>query len=219
MELEDFRDWLAGGAVEAPSGERPIKTSRSVRTYGFTTLPEDLVRKVLEALPDGVHVALTGDPTIVLAGGFIRATLADEEVNDVDLFVNRHERAKILIEPFGDPVKRIQTGNAFTAPDLKPKIQAVFRWQFWSAEQLLRCFDLTISQAAVWFDGHSWRSLASMHFEDDVKAKTLRYTSPERDDDKLDVQGTIARAIKFHEKGYSLPKVERGADSGGRETE
>jgi len=218
MELEDFRDWLAGGTVEAPSGERPIQSGGKMKVgrFGVVPLSSDLVRSVLDALPDGVEIALIGDSTVVLAGGFIRATLAGEDVNDVDLFVNRYERAKILIEPFGDPVKRIQTGNAFTATDLTPKIQSVFRWQFWSAEQLIRCFDLTISQAAIWYDGRMWRSVGSLHFEEDVRNKVIRYANPEREPDKLDIPGTLARVIKFHEKGYSIPKRETAGDTGGQ---
>jgi hypothetical protein len=219
MNGEEFRAWLkAGSPVEGEGDELDVDDDASTKKgRQWKKLPKAFVREVLGALPEGVvEVMRNAGPSITLAGGFIRATLAGETPRDVDLFVNEHDKAQRLIQCFETEQKNVfRSDNAFTqkTPGVECPIQAVFRWSFVQPTELLNFFDFSIACAAIWHNGTRFTSVARIEFEGDVKAKTLRFMHPERPKGLDDLNASFARAHKFFGLGYEPPKVEGGGNS------
>ena len=87
-------------------------------------------------------------------------------------------------------------------------VQYIFRWLYTDAESLVESFDFTIVQAAVWWDnnpqgtgGQCWKSLCSDRFYEDVAAKRLVYTRPDREED---AGGSLLRVRKYLRRGYGI---------------
>ena len=64
---------------------------------------------------------------LFLAGGFIRSCIANERINDIDLFVPSKEDAKTFIQILAQGKKIISTANAYTVPG-RMTIQIIHRW-------------------------------------------------------------------------------------------
>lgn len=152
---------------------------------------------------------------LFLAGGFIRATLAGEKVSDIDLFGPNKEFSegvanKIAVER---KARLHKTDNAITllSPPRVP-VQFITRWAFSDAQSLVKSFDFTVCQAAIWSElvqkaegetpeVYRWRSIISDRFYSDLAARRLFYTSPVRIEE---VGGSLLRVIKFVKKGYNI---------------
>lgn len=168
----------------------------------------------LRRLPRKVSAALQKYPKVAfVAGGFIRSTVANEEVNDVDLFAPTPELAKEVansLAPDQDRAKNAdgllpgvrKTDNAYTIASLKPVAQVIHRWNYTNPEECLKSFDFTVAQAAIWHDGEKFVSLCSSRFYADLAAKRLVYLSPVRNED---AGGSFLRVLKFYQRGYRIP--------------
>lgn len=150
---------------------------------------------------------------IFVAGGFIRSVIANEPINDVDVFVPSKQMAEELaralsIEKKGFEVSEgrvIKTDNAITIPGVKPTVQIIHRWTFANPTSCSESFDFTICQAVIWHDksgGGIWRSICHPNFYQDLASKRLIYTSPQRDED---AGGSMLRVLKYYQKGYRIP--------------
>lgn len=147
--------------------------------------------------------------TLFLAGGFIRSVIAQEQVNDVDLFITSVDQAHPLALELSqnDPRKIHKTENAFTIKEKLP-VQIIFRWVFDNPQQCMESFDFTIAKTAVFWDGLGWQGICSDTFYEDLAAKRLIYTSPIRNED---AGGSMLRLLKFYQRGYRIPLGSLGA--------
>lgn len=154
---------------------------------------------------------------VFLAGGFIRAAIANEEISDIDLFTPNKETARsgasAMASQFGrpgSPAKIQETQYAYTVMVKPYPIQFIHRWSYATPELCILDFDFTIAQAAVWFNPavSGWDSCASDRFYADLAAKRLSYLSPDRQEDP---GGSFLRLLKFYQRGYRVPLDSAGA--------
>jgi len=139
---------------------------------------------------------------IMLAGGFVRSCIANEPINDIDLFTSSTDKAELYAKTVANGNKIIQTDNAFTVLGAsKMAIQFINRWTFEKPEDVLPSFDFTIAKAIIWFDGE-WKSLCDDRYYQDLAAKRLVYCSPKK---KEAAGGSMLRVLKFYQRGYRIP--------------
>ena len=142
---------------------------------------------------------------IVVAGGYIRACILNEQINDVDLFVDSKQYAKDLALDMagGDEKRLVETVNAITIKGMKYPVQFITRWTYGSPHDVLQSFDYTICQSAFWWDHYcqKWCSSISESFYSDLAAKRLVYTEPIREEEP---GGSILRVLKYYQRGYRI---------------
>lgn len=168
------------------------------------------LRRVVSRLPRDV-IALLKEGKVLLAGGFIRATIAGEKVNDIDLFgADKEHLNQVAVELTRQREgRKHDTDNAFTVLSLgRTPVQIIHRWLYSDAAGLVLEFDFTIARACVWFRDDKWHSLIDAGFYPDLAAKRLVYCSPVRDED---VGGSLLRARKFLRAGYFIDAENLGA--------
>lgn len=187
-------------------------------------------RRVLELLKEQPGKVFVG-------GGFVRACVANEHVNDIDLFTTDKDSALaaarwLLDLKEGEETRKIyESQNAYTIKGFRVGVQIIHRWTYTSPAQLMQSFDFTIAMAGFWWektgedgmtdtvapDGHTittvakfgkWRSICDDTFYEDLAAKRLRYTSPVRNED---AGGSLLRVLKFYQRGYRIPLDSMGA--------
>jgi hypothetical protein len=147
-------------------------------------------------------------PKAFVAGGFIRATIAGEKPNDIDIFSGSKDEATLLSAKLMQGRRAVNTDNAITLLGDGLPLQFIHRWSFASPEAALSSFDFTIAQAAIWYSPFAsgakacWQTTASERFYGDVAAKRLVYTSPARDEE---AGGSLLRILKFYQRGYRIP--------------
>lgn len=164
----------------------------------------------LRRVPQSVLKLMKQQPNnLVVAGGFIRSCIANETINDIDLFTSNPVQAKSFASEISGKFKFIETDNAYTVTKVsKISIQFIHRWSYPQPEELLKSFDFTIAGAAFWWDGSQWKSLCHDSFYADLAAKRLVYTKPERNED---AGGSMLRVLKFYQRGYRIPLDSMGA--------
>ena len=112
--------------------------------------PTDL-QFVLGRTPKDVR-ELMKERGLILAGGFIRATIAGERANDIDLFGASKDHLEAAARAFADKrhgARFHATDNAFTvyAPPRRP-VQFIHRWTFANHEDVIASFDFTIASVS-----------------------------------------------------------------------
>lgn len=136
----------------------------------------------------------------ILAGGFIRSTLVDDDggldpVSDIDIFF-----------PEGAGLPKLEgkmtiTNNAQTYSHQGHIIQLINTFPCQSAAQLIANFDFTVNQAAIYFLPleNRFESVVSERFYEDLGTRKLVTdcisSNPER---------SLLRAFKFTKRGYDL---------------
>lgn len=156
---------------------------------------------------------------LIVAGGFIRSCVTNEQVNDVDCFCKTKEKAREialwLVE--GDEKRVHDTDNAFTLKGFRTPIQIIHRWTFDSPEAAILSFDFTIARAAFWWDplvpelpgeANGWSSVCEGRLYADLAGKRLIYCEPIRNED---AGGSLLRVLKFYQRGYRIPLDSLGA--------
>jgi hypothetical protein len=178
---------------------------------------------IAELTPIDLHFVVTRIPkdvrdliqshNLVLAGGFIRAVIAGEKPNDIDLFGKTEDAIKQAALDFAlkRSTKAHITKNAITvATNGRMTVQFITRWCYERAEDLIKSFDYTVAQAAIGhsvtyhFDGtqgKAWYGLCSEEFYPDLAARRLTYTYPVRNED---AGGSMMRLRKFLARGYNI---------------
>lgn len=169
----------------------------------MNTLTKTDLYFVLSRLPRDIRV-LMGKYPLILAGGFIRSTIAGEKPSDIDLFGSNElllktAAADIALER---RTKCYTTKNAISiyAPPRLP-VQFITRWMYEQSFDLIQSFDFTIAKAAVWREMGTWMSVIDDNFYSDLAARRLVYTFPQRNED---AGGSIMRLRKFLAKGYTV---------------
>jgi hypothetical protein len=201
-----------------------------------TLLPDDLywVRRRLASPVVKLMKHYAGKA--VIAGGFIRSCVANELINDIDIFAPSTDAARAwahyLVEAFNkmfrerklpNVAKLLETQNAFTIVGVNTTVQIIHRWTYEKPEDIVGSFDFTIARAAMWWSpepterigpkkrfsrGHKWRTMIDDRFYADLAARRLVYCSPIRNED---AGGSFLRAFKFYQRGYRMPLDSMGA--------
>jgi len=167
---------------------------------------------VVRRIPSDVRRLLQSGPFFV-AGGFIRETIAGNEVRDVDIFGPTKGQLLDAAESFAAArkVKTHVTDNAITvlSPPRMP-VQFITRWVFDSAEPLIKSFDFTVCQAVIWYDRQAelWCSAIGEGFYPDLAARRLVYTLPMREEE---AGGSMMRVRKFLARGWNIQAPSLGA--------
>jgi len=171
--------------------------------------PNDL-RYVVTRLPRDIRELLTEHSNnLYLGGGFIRATVAGETPSDIDLFghdIAVLEAVATVLASRRPGSKVHKTKNAITilSPDRMP-VQFITRWTFANAHDLVKSFDFTVCQAAIWRGGNKsnseWHSAIGGGFYVDLAGRRLVYTNPVREEE---AGGSMLRVIKYVKRGYSI---------------
>lgn len=171
-------------------------------------LPEDL-NYIVNRLPTDVR-KLMKKGNIYLAGGFIRSCIANEQVNDIDLWGADPEQLKVTAQLFAGErkVRCMMTDNACTIiSNGRTPVQFITRWTFDNPVGLAASFDYSIASAVIWYERNSdgtlgkWASHCHEHFYADLAAKRLRYLHPVRNED---AGGSMLRMTKFLARGYRI---------------
>ena len=166
----------------------------------------------LRRIPAPVRDEIKTRKGIVVAGGLIRSCITGEKINDIDIFgPNKSDleaMARKLAAHGGKSRRVIETTNAFTVPGWKPTLQFIHRWLYERPEEVVESFDFTICSAAIWYNGTRWCSSISDTFYQDLAAKRLVYTCPQRNED---AGGSMLRVLKYYQRGYRMPLDSLGA--------
>jgi hypothetical protein len=182
-------------------------------------LYHDLQRVLLRTPKEVLELLQKHPQKLFVAGGFIRACIANEEVSDIDLFAPSKEEAQEWARQlaYGPDVVTIgkalhETQNAITVLGLKYPAQFIHRWTFSYPNEALQSFDFTIAKAAFWAERYQkevvWKSSCDSRFYADLAAKRLIYTSPSRIEE---AGGSLLRVLKFYQRGYRIPLDHFGA--------
>lgn len=139
---------------------------------------------------------------LYVGGGYVRAVVAGEHINDVDVFVESIEKAQELVNALKYENEYVhETDNAFTLTRGLP-IQVIHRWTFEHAEEVCISFDFTVCQAVIFYENRAWHSCCSERFYVDLASKRLVYTSPVRAEE---AGGSMLRVLKYYQRGYRIP--------------
>ncbi len=165
----------------------------------LSRLPKEL-RSVLKEAAEGGIIAF-------VCGGFIRACIAGETVSDIDIITNSVPNAHFLVSKIKNAIEADRTFESDNATTIWkegiPPIQVIHRWTSATPEELLQSFDFTIAKAGIWYDTRAgWRHRCDTRFYQDLAAKRLVYTSPQRNED---AGGSMLRVLKFYQRGYRIP--------------
>ena len=168
------------------------------------------LRYVVQRLPRDIRDLLSENPNkLFVGGGFIRATVAGETPSDIDIFgVDKDFLIAVanLLSSRRPGSKVHTTKNAVTllTPDRLP-VQFITRWTFQTSADLIKSFDFTVCQAAVWRHGKGstapWQSARGENFYVDLAGRRLVYTNPVRDEE---AGGSMLRVIKYIKRGYTI---------------
>lgn len=138
---------------------------------------------------------------IFVGGGFLRAIVAGEKINDIDIFVSDKDFAKQVFLELKDKYNTVETENAYTIKSKIP-LQIIHRWVFNTVEAVSDSFDFTICCAAIGFNDYAYTDYCDPDFYQDLAAKRLIYRSPKRNED---AGGSVIRVLKYYQKGYRIP--------------
>lgn len=145
---------------------------------------------------------------IFVGGGYLRSIVANEPINDVDVFVKSEKDAELLAYKLcSDKRDIIKTDNAYTIKG-KMVIQIIHRWLFEQPEDVSNSFDFTICCAVFYFNGENFDSYCDDRFYIDLASKRLVYRCPVRNED---AGGSMLRVLKYYQKGYRIPLNSLGA--------
>lgn len=165
--------------------------------YDLTKAVSLLPKKLVDAMKNETM------PKIFVGGGFLRAVVTGELINDIDIFVSSKQDAKLLSDHLRDDFETVETDNAFT---IRTPIvmQVIHRWTFEVLKDVVNSFDFSICCAAICWDrfDKKWQSYTHPEFYPDIAAKRITYLRPRRNED---AGGSIIRVLKYYQKGYRIP--------------
>jgi len=178
--------------------------------------PYDL-RHVVERLPRDIRDLLSKHPAkLFVGGGFIRAVVAGEKPNDIDIFGSDPEWMEnvargLMAQRPGSRIHKSCNAITLLSPE-RLTVQFITRWTFQTPQELVDSLDFTICQAAIYRGGAAsnspWRSVTGVRFYSDLAARRLHYTAPRRIEE---AGGSLLRVIKYVQRGYSIQVGSLGA--------
>ena len=172
----------------------------------ITQLTKGDLQLVVSRIPKDVRKMMAERP-LFIGGGFIRETITGNDVNDIDMFAADKDTLATAAQYLAsgrDGGKTHTTDNAITViAHPRIPVQFITRWLFSEASDLVRSFDFTVCQSAVWFDLKTkmWRSAIGAGFYPDLAARRLVYTHPVREEE---AGGSMLRVRKFLARGYNI---------------
>lgn len=167
-------------------------------------LNEHDLKWAVRRLPKNVRDLLVDHgQKLMLAGGYIRSVIMNEEVKDIDLFGPSKGYSEACAKALAGDGKIYESQYAFSVYT-KPMTQFIHRWSYEEPEVLIESFDFTIASAALWYCrvNQVWKSLCDDSYYEDLAAKRLVYRNPIRNED---AGGSILRVLKFYQRGYRIP--------------
>lgn len=162
--------------------------------------------KVVWAIPEQIRTQLILNRNMVLAGGFIRDTLIDQPVSDLDIFHNDEDMALALANEINNGLGVVKTDCAYTVMLGDLKVQYIYCRAFTTPQSLIEEFDFSCCGAAISSkpDG-GWEFSKVDRFEEDVRDRILFFRCVDYNKGNL---GALARAFRFTAKGWYLPQAE-----------
>lgn len=167
---------------------------------------EDL-RKVVFALPEEIQKMMRKHPgQVVVAGGFIRALVANEDINDIDVFIDTETNCKKWADDEDLDYESREKHLYLEGEEGEPEIQIIWRYPFKQPVEIPDSFDYTVCKAAVWFsNGDKNRppgfvGTCHKNFYRDIARRMLVYET-NRDTERLE---SIPRLIKYIAYGYAI---------------
>jgi len=177
---------------------------------------------------------------LIVAGGYVRACVAGELVNDIDCFTTSKAKAREVAEYVvelsiaSENRKFIhESDNAYTITKYQTPIQIIHRWTFTGPRDAIMSFDFTISRAAFW-----WENVYKAPHEIDPASGDDTLT-PLVDHERSgwhsicdsrfysdlaakrlvytmpirneDAGGSMLRVLKYYQRGYRMPIDSLGA--------
>ncbi len=147
-----------------------------------------------------------------VAGGFIRACIANEDINDIDIFACDKTHAALFAATLsnaaaqrkGRPQRVVETDNAYTIFGFPIDPQVIHRWTFADVMDVIPSFDFTVACAVIFWCNrlNRWEGFCAPTFYSDLAAKRLVYRAPVREEEP---GGSMLRVLKFYQKGYRIP--------------
>lgn len=154
---------------------------------------------------------------VFIGGGFIRSIIANEPINDIDMFVGSIEEAnelanEIAMNPYGKNYRIYETEFAKTIIRDGIKPQIITKWLYTNIEDVVNSFDFTVCCAAVTFDAKEYSNAEGKmkpilvshcidRFYTDLASKRLVYTCPDREEM---AGGSMLRVLKYYQRGYRI---------------
>jgi len=166
------------------------------------------VKRIVERLPECLKLLMTDSAFIgkvSIAGGFIRSILANQDINDIDVFVSDLEVAdkvcnfvmnNLAMNNLGN-VRASYSENACTLYNVGFPIQIITKWLYNTPQEVIDDFDFTICQAAIFYheiDGFIG-ICASLYGKELIFAHPVREHNP---------MVTLFRYLKFAKLGYYI---------------
>jgi hypothetical protein len=164
------------------------------------------VQFCVRRLPKKLKEVMNGETwrgKVFIGGGYLRAVIAKEDLNDIDLFVQSKEDGAMLSGLLAvDKDAIYKTENAYTLKIGHDVIQIIHRWVFKTPEEISNSFDFTVCCAVIFTDGAQWDSYCDDEFYPDLAAKRLTYRNPIREEE---AGGSALRILKYYQRGYRAP--------------
>ena len=171
----------------------------------WEALDDEDLRRVIFALPDQVREALRRFPgEAVIAGGFIRATIAGENIHDIDLFVTSEKKAKEVLDEVNIKFEKKELHDLSIIDGVE--LQTIWRYAFKVPIDVPNDFDYTVCKAVVWFDKadknnpSGYRGACHERFYRDLARRELVYCN-EREHEQIT---GFPRLLKYTSYGYTI---------------
>jgi len=177
----------------------------------------------IKKLPTTVKQILQDYPNkCIVAGGYIRDTINEDKVSDIDIFFTDPSLVEEILEKYykkdkidNSIMKSIMryientknnkilfnSPNAITVEDEGYNVQLIKKWTLEDVKDILNIFDFIISCAGIWYNGNEWQSIREVGYYSNLKEKKLSYLNPSKETNCL---GSILRVIKLRAKGYTI---------------
>lgn len=176
--------------------------------YNWQSLEDEDIKRVVYMLPEEIISMMKRHPgKVIVAGGFIRALVAGEDIRDLDIFITSEKEAKSWANEV-DLDYEVKDKHLSTGPneEFTYEIQTVWRYEFKHPYEIPEQFDYTVVKAAIWFDEGSKSKLPNFigicheRFYRDIARKALVFCC-ERDTERVT---SIPRLLRYTQYGYSM---------------
>lgn len=173
----------------------------------WVSLEANDIKRVIYSLPkEAIELMRRHPRQVVIAGGYIRATVAGEEVHDIDLFFAEEKDVQSWSKDVGLKFEVKDKYLKVEAEGNCPEIQLVWRYSFEEPVDVIDNFDYTVVKAAIWFDegdkkqAPDFVGVCHKRFYQDLARKMLVY-SCDREVQRIE---SIPRLLKYTHYGYSI---------------
>jgi len=171
------------------------------------------VKRIVGRLPECLKLLMASPPFIgkvSIAGGFIRSILANQDINDIDVFVSDLEVAdkvcNFVMNNFAmnylGNLRASYSENACTLFHAGIPIQIITKWLYKTPQEVIDDFDFTICQAAIYYhENDGFIGICDNDFYPSLYGKELIFTSPVGEHHPM---GSLFRYLKFAKLGYYI---------------